>query len=204
MKFLCPECRHRVTTRLASAGEEARCPSCTKSVQVPPLVSSDVVEAARWYCYDFESGAREAFRHLRSGPLGGPGWLEIRHDPQAVRPWWVVLYNLLSGTAADMERVYGIPPVRETHAWSAHERPDRLPCRMAHTEIIELTEVRASRSKLIEAAKRLGDAWYSSSPDITCREEAKARLSTSLFRRASRSGSESRSGSGSRSQSGER
>ena len=181
LKFICPKCHRRVTTRLRVAGTRASCPACDARVRVPPLVTFDLVEAARWYCYDGETEARVALRSMRQGPLGGPGWIELRHDPQSVRPWWVVLYNLLSGTATDMARVYQIPPARETRSWTPYEHPDRLPCRMAHTEIVELTEVRASRTNLIKAADALADAYYTGSPDVTCREEAQTRLRTILF-----------------------
>ena len=175
LKFRCRHCGWRVTTTPAMAGKNGGCPSCGGETSIPPLPSAASVKVARWFLYGNEDDALAALKCLKVGLLAGPGWLELRRREGAEEPWAIVLYDIISAPANDMQRVYRLPAPVGEDAWFAGDPAGKLPIDAEDGEQVEIVEVRATDEALTRAAKHLGDLAFGRDPETSCAEEAKIR-----------------------------
>lgn len=134
------------------------------------------IKSVRWYCYASKSQAQTAFKLLRQSALGGPGKVELRFNANVPYGWWVVTYNILSGTSHAMNKVYHIPYVNDADSWFPYEGEYKLTINTMSSTLIESFDVEANIQGLLKAKQELGDEPYLCNPTVTCEEEADKRL----------------------------
>lgn len=136
------------------------------------------IDSVHWYCYRLESDGRAAFDKLRASRLGGPGMVELRFNRRASYRWWVVTYNIIAGTSATMERVYGIPGGCDPASWFPYEGEQKLKLNTKASRLIDSFKVRANLEGLIKAQKELNDIYldWADGRTVTTEAEAHKRL----------------------------
>lgn len=134
------------------------------------------IESVRWLCYADESTAQETYQMMKAAQLGGPGKVELRHNPNVASGWWVVTYNIICGTSHDLSRVYSIPRCSDADSWFPYQGSELLDHNTQASRLIESFDVLANVESLSKVAQEMGSSYYRARPNVTCKEEANKRL----------------------------